>query len=123
MIKKTAVFTRVGILPAIAALCVTGSLVAQRRDPAGRRAGRNDQRCGATRVAGAGDRSKLGGNAAGSSHECRADPGGDSGGRTGNSSGREGGHSRSSPDGDCGCTDPAYGYTASGTGHHRDDDA
>ena len=33
MIKKTAVLTRVGILPAIAALCVTGSLVASAETP------------------------------------------------------------------------------------------
>jgi murein L,D-transpeptidase YcbB/YkuD len=33
MIKKTAVSTRVGLLPAIAALCVTGSLVARAENP------------------------------------------------------------------------------------------
>ncbi len=120
MIKKTAVLTRVGILPAIAALCVTGSLVASAETPPAAAPAGTTNAAGRPAVAGAGDRSKLGGNAAGSSHERRTDPGGDSGSRTGNSSGRDGGHS--GPDGDS-LPDPAAGCTASGPGHHRGDDA
>jgi hypothetical protein len=93
----------------------------QRRDPAGRRAGRNDQGCGPTGRVGAGDRSQFGGNTAGGSHERRTSGTGRDSCSTG--SNRDTNTSGSGRDCDCDCSDPAAAFAASGPGYHRGNDA
>ena len=100
----------------------------QRRDLAGRRAGRYDKPRGATGVSGASDGSKPGGNTASGPHGRRANPGGNCGtGRDGRSpgskSGHDGGCNASGSAGDSGRTDPTAGRTASGTGRDRGNNA
>jgi hypothetical protein len=104
----------------------------QRRDLAGRRAGRIDQGRGATRRAGAGDRSQSGGNTAGSSHERHTDPGSSDSG-TGSDTSDSGydscGYDSRGTDRHTGgpgyhgnCTGPAPAFAASGPGDHRGND-